>query len=310
MRLFDLHCDTLYRAVTESGSLNYKKFEISVDKASYLDNWIQCFAVWIPDDISSYEVLPLFDKAYKMLQKQCELHNIKLCNNFTDVDSNSKYKCFFTVENGRVLQGDLENIKKLKDCNVKILTLTWNGDNEIASGALSNSNFGLTDFGKSAVKELENNGIIIDVSHLSQRAFYDVAEIAKKPFIATHSNSKTVTNHTRNLTDEQFNIIKSNGGIVGINFHNSFLNNREEEASINDIFKHTEHFLSLGGENTIAIGTDFDGGKLPRDIKGIDTIEQIYDKFLQLNYSETLLDKIFFKNAYNLCQNFDNLQIM
>ena len=207
MRLFDLHCDTLYRTVTESGSLNYKKFEISVDKASYLDNWIQCFAVWIPDDISSYEVQPLFDKAYKMLQKQCELHNIKLCNNFTDVDSNSKYKCFFTVENGRVLQGDLENIKKLKACNVKILTLTWNGDNEIASGTLSNSKFGLTDFGKSAVKELENNGIIIDVSHLSQRGFYDVAEIAKKPFIATHSNSKAVTNHIRNLTNEQFNII-------------------------------------------------------------------------------------------------------
>ncbi len=307
MRLFDLHCDTLYRAVTESGSLNYKKFEISVDKASYLDEWIQCFALWIPDDISSYNIQPLFNNAYNLMQKQCELYNIKFCNEFSDINSSSKNKCFFTVENGRILQGDLENIKKLKECNVKILTLTWNDDNEIASGALSNSKFGLTGFGKLVVKELENNNIIIDVSHLSERAFYDVAEIATKHFIATHSNSKPITNHKRNLTDEQFEIIKSCGGIVGVNFHNSFLNNREDEASICDVIKHTEHFLSLGGENNLAIGTDFDGGKLPEDIKGIDTIGQIYNEFLRKNYSEALLDKIFFKNAYNLCQNFDNL---
>lgn len=307
MRFFDLHCDTLYRTVTESGSLNYNRFEISVDKASYLDEWIQCFAVWIPDDISKSEILPLFNKAYKKLISQCQKHNISFCSDLTQVDLASNRKCFFTVENGRLLQGNLENIKLLKECNVKILTLTWNGDNEIASGALSDSKFGLTDFGKKVVKELENNGIIIDVSHLSQKAFYDVAEMANKPFIATHSNSKTITNHKRNLTDQQFEIIKDSGGIVGVNFHISFLNNREDEASIEDVIKHTEHFLSLGGENNISIGTDFDGGILPKDINGIDSIGEIYNKFLQKNYSETLLDKIFFKNAYNLCQNFDNL---
>ena len=307
MRVFDLHCDTLYRAVTESGNFNYNKFEISVDKASYLDEWIQCFALWIPDDMSSYDIQPLFDKAYKFLNNQCKEHNIYCCKDFTEVNNPSARKCFFTVENGRILQGNLENIKKLSDYNVKILTLTWNSDNEIASGALSSSNFGLTNFGKRAVKELEKNKIIIDVSHLSEKAFYDVAEMASKPFIATHSNSKTITSHIRNLSDDQFNIIKSIGGIVGINFHNSFLNNREDNASIDDIIKHTEYFLSLGGENTISIGTDFDGGKLPKDIKGIETIGEIYNRFLQKNYSETLLDKIFFKNAYNLCQNFDNL---
>lgn len=306
MRVFDLHCDTLYRAVTESGNLNYQKFEISVDKASYLGEWIQCFALWIPDNISAMDIQPLFDKAYNFLNKQCNKHNIYLCNYFSDIKTLFNKKCFFTVENGRILQGNLENIKKLADCNVKMLTLTWNSDNEIASGAMSNSKFGLTDFGKLAVKELEKNKIIIDVSHLSEKAFYDVAEIASKPFIATHSNSKTITSHIRNLSDDQFNIIKSMSGIVGINFHNAFLNNREDNASIDDIIKHTEYFLSLGGENTISIGTDFDGGKLPNDIKGIDTIGDIYDRFLQKNYSETLLDKIFFKNAYNLCQNFDN----
>lgn len=309
MQLFDLHCDTLYKSVTEQKDFDCKDFHISVNKADKIDRWIQCFAIWIPDDISLKNAEALFDNAYTALKTQCKKFNLHLCKDFSelkDVSGQSLKKCFFTVENGKILLGKLDNIKKLKECNVKIITLTWNGDNEIGTGALTRKKTGLTPFGVKAVKELEKNKIIVDISHASERTFYDVAETASKPFIATHSNSKAVTNHPRNLTDEQFKIIKDTGGIVGVNFYRGFLNNNENKASISDIIKHTEHFLSLGGENCLSIGSDFDGCDLPDDIKGIDSVWEIYNAFLRLNYKEELLKKIFYKNAYKFCENFDN----
>lgn len=309
MQLFDLHCDTLYRAVNENKTFNCGEFHITVEKAKFLKKWTQCFAIWIPDDINPNSIQPLFDKAYNSLNNQCKTNDLNLCSKFSDLNENyvtNARNGFFTVENGKVLQGDLKNIKKLKQCNVKILTLTWNSDNEIGTGALTKSKKGLTEFGRQAVKELEKSKIVVDISHASENTFYDVAEISERPFIATHSNSKAVTNHLRNLTDEQFRIIVKNGGIVGINFYKGFLNNNADKASISDIIKHTEHFLSLGGENSVAIGSDFDGCDLPNDIKGIESIGDIYEAFLKENYSEALLSKLFFKNAYNFCENFDN----
>lgn len=310
MRLFDLHCDTLYKAVTENKDLNSDDCHISVNKAKFLDKWVQCFAVWIPDDVTDEYAEFLFDNGYKILKDNCKKYGIKLLNSFKQLDTTAKNHnkcCFLTVENGKLLHGKLENIDKLKKCNVKMITLTWNGDNEIGTGALTDKETGLTDFGFEAVKKLEENGIVIDISHASQNTFYDVASVCEKPFIATHSNAYAVTYHKRNLTDEQFSIIRDKGGIVGINFYKEFLNNNANKASIYDILKHTEHFLSLGGENTVAIGSDFDGCDLTKDIRGINSIEEIYELFLKENYNETLLNKLFFTNAYNFCQNFDNL---
>lgn len=306
MRLFDLHCDTLYRAVTEGKDFNSPDLHVSVDRAKGLENWVQCFAVWIPDDISGDEAEKLFDNAYIILQRKCTEFNLQLCSDFSQLNDKNSKKCFFTVENGKILQGNIEKIQKLKACNVKILTLTWNGGNEIGTGALTAQKSGLTHFGVEAVKELEKNSIIVDVSHASEKTFYDVAEIASKPFIATHSNSKKITNHPRNLTDEQFEIIKNRGGIVGINFYRGFLNKNEGKAGIKDIIKHTEHFLSLGGESCLSIGSDFDGCDLPGDVRGIDSIPEIYEEFLRLNYNEEILQKIFYKNAFKFCENFDN----
>lgn len=310
MRLFDLHCDTLYKAVTENKDLSSDDCHISVNKTDFLEKWIQCFAVWIPDNVTDEYADFLFDKGYKILKENCEKYGISLLNNFNELKTsinNCNKCCFLTVENGKLLHGKLENIDKLNKYNVKMITLTWNGDNEIGTGALTRKKSGLTDFGFKAVKRLEESGIVVDVSHASRSTFYDVAYISEKPFIATHSNSYTVTKHKRNLTDEQFSIIKDRGGIVGINFYKEFLNNNEKEACMYDILKHTEHFLSLGGENTVAIGSDFDGCDLTNDIKDIKSTGEIYELFLKENYSESLLNKLFFYNAFNFCRNFDNL---
>ena len=140
--------------------------------------------------------------------------------------------------------------------------------------------------------------------------FYDVVNQTNKPFIATHSDSRTITQNPRNLTDEQIKIIIQRGGLIGLNLHNAFLNNNPDKACMNDILKHCEYMLSLGCENSLCFGTDFDGCDLPRDIVGSDSIGEIYELFLRNNYNESVLKKIFYENAYNFFENFDNQRIM
>lgn len=328
MRFFDLHCDTLYRAVTENKTLNENiysaeknnfisgalfegktlpPFQLSFDRGKRYRPWIQCMAVWIPDDVTEDFAYKLFSKACTKLQKECREHGVMLCNNFSDlkyVNENEKQGAVFTLENGRIIK-NIDDLKKLKSCGVKMITLTWNGENSLGSGVKAEKDSGLTPLGKSVIREMNRLGIIADVSHGSDRLFYETAEISEAPIAASHSNSRKITGNPRNITDEQFKIICQKGGAAGLNFCRSFLNEEPEKASLDDILKHAEHFLGLGGENHLCIGSDFDGTDMPKGITGIESMENLYEHFLKHNYSETLLSKLFFENAYNFFENFD-----
>lgn len=308
IKIIDLHCDTLYRAVTENLGFDSKRLEVSLD--TKFEKFLQCYAIWIPDALNPKQATILFDKAYIKLIAECEKHAIKLINSLKEINSlfntsdNSKL-ALFTIENCSLLDNDISKIKYLADCGIKIATLTWNDSNCIGDGADVKNPNRITDFGIKAVAEFEKQGIVIDVSHASDKLFFDVCDIANRPFVATHSNSRAITNHRRNLTDEQFKIICSKGGIVGLNFHRDFLNDIPDKASAYDILRHAEHFLSLGGEDNVSIGSDFDGCTLPDDIKGSSSIYEIYELFLKHNYKEAVLNKIFYQNALKFAENFD-----
>lgn len=304
MHLFDLHCDTLYKAYTEKKSLLSNDCEISFERGKDLDKWIQCMAVWIPDEVRGESAVRLVENCYSFLQSELANTNGEVVQIDNVSDFKDKASVMLTIEGGAALGGRLENVKRFRDLGVRAMTLTWNGSCELGDGADVENSKGLTDFGRIAIEEMEKHSIAVDISHASDRLFFDVAEISTRPIIATHSNSRTVMPHRRNLTDEQFDIIKQSGGIVGINLHRHFL--KIDNQSINDIIKHTEYFLSLGGENTLAIGTDFDGAEMINEIKSISDLHKIYNAFAKLNYSETLIDKLFFRNAYNFYQIFDN----
>ncbi|WP_294467314.1 dipeptidase [uncultured Ruminococcus sp.] len=312
MNLFDLHCDTLYKSVTQNLPLDDKSMQVSriTDKGS---KRLQCYAIWIPDDYTPEKAEEIFYSAYKKLSDECKRLNIKLIGQNERISKcfkNNKYSALFTIENSTALNGKIENVKKFARLGVKIITLTWNASNAVGDGADVTNSQGITDFGKSVVQEMEHNGIVVDVSHASDKLFFDVAEIATQPFIATHSNSRSVTNHRRNLTNEQFKIIKERNGIVGINFHRDFLSDNPDSASKYDLLKHIDKFLSLGGENTVCIGTDFDGCNLPDDITGSESLAEIYEMLLKHNYKECIIRKIFYENALNFFENFDNSRIM
>lgn len=307
MKLFDLHCDTLYRAFFENGGLFNNDFHISFDRIDSIEPYIQCMAIWVPDEFRNKNAMQLFENCRKKLNDELKDTNIKIIYSQDDIietESKKSKGVVLTVEGGAVLGGKLENVDYLAECGVKIMTLTWNGNCELGDGIGVEGAKGLTDFGKSVVAKMEQNGIVVDVSHSSVPMFYDVAELSTKPFCTTHSNSKQICPHRRNLTDEQFSIIKDKGGIVGLNLSRGFLREDEDKACMLDVLRHAEHFLSLGGEKTLAIGTDFDGTDIPIDMTGIESMNKLYELFLKHNYNEKLLEDIFFNNARNFLLRF------
>ena len=261
MRYFDLHCDTLVECLSKGKSLLRNDLHVSVEKGARFAPYIQCAAVWLPDTVRGAEAFAYFERHADFLDRAVESGAFRLIRTGADVEALENAQgvgLMLTVEGGAAIAGKLENIERLRARGVRMMTLTWNGSNEIGSGVLSGDAFGLTPFGRQAVAELERQGIVIDVSHASERLFEDVASNTSRPFVASHSNAKAVCGHARNLTDAQFAEIRSRGGLVGLNFYKAFLNDAPEKAGVDDLYAHAEHFLALGGEQVLALGGDYD----------------------------------------------------
>lgn len=309
MQLFDMHCDTLYRAYTENSTLFNDSFHISFNKVRNIKPYIQCLAVWIPDEYRGQAAWELFCGCVGKLEEQIGLADIVWCKTADDikrVSNEKKQGIILTVEGGAVLGGHLDKIQTLHDMGVRMMTLTWNGKNELGDGIMEETDCGLTDFGRDAVKEMERAGIIVDISHAGEKLFWDVAAIAEKPFAASHSNIRSITDHRRNLTDEQFRKIIDIGSLTGLNFCADFLKTKNcktqdtkilHHSGMYDIIRHTEYMLSLGGEKNIAFGADFDGADIPEDITGIESMEMLYRLFSE-HFGQSITDAVFFGNAY------------
>lgn len=300
MQFFDLHCDTLYRAVTEDISFNNPNLQVNIQNGKKFSKWCQCMAIWLPDDITDQAASLLFKIAHKKLCAEAEKHSVGILDT---KGIRSDHSFIFTVENGRFLQNDLSMIDHLSSCGVRMLTLTWNAENCIGGGA-DHPHTGLSDFGRASVRKLEENNIIVDVSHASDKTLYDVLSIATKPVVASHSNSRYICNHRRNLSDEFIREISTRGGIIGLNFHRDFLSPDPHCASMKDVLLHTEHILSLTGEDSVSIGSDFDGSDIPGDLNNLQKVSDLYESFLKIGYNEQLVQKIMYTNAYNFFSRF------
>ena len=290
MRFFDLHSDTLYKAHNINKHLDSDCFHFSKKQSELLfEDFSQCLAIWIPDDLPNISARELFDACLRKFN--------------SEVSSDDKKRLILTLENARIIEKDLNYIYHLKESGIRIITLTWNAENCIGGGADTKGK-GLTDFGKKALKVIEDNNIIVDISHASDMLFYDVLSNTSKPIVATHSNARSLCGHRRNLTDEQFIEIVKRKGLVGLNFCEFFLNNEPSDASALDVLRHAYHFLSLGGEDVLAIGTDFDGADVPRDLMGTKHIPYLYETFIKGGFNQQIVQKIMYDNAHNFCMNF------
>ena len=299
MNYTDLHCDTAYEIYKSKCGLKKNEHHIDMEKIKKYGRYSQIFAVWSDNDNTDDENYEDFFKIRNYFIENITESNIVLCETGSEYEQykkneNKNKSCaFLAVEGGKLLSDDITRLEVLYKNNVRFLTLVWNGVCKI--GGAFNSDEGLTDFGKQVVKKADELGIIIDLSHSSDKTFSDTLEITSKPVIATHSNSRSVFNHKRNLTDEQFLEIKKRGGIVGISLCR--LHIADEPVFIKDIIRHIDYYMSLGGENTVCFGCDFDGAELPDDVENVSDIEKICGELKKLGYNDILIEKIMYKNA-------------
>lgn len=305
--LIDLHCDTLTRdswpdrgRTPGCGTLDDPLFHLALRKMPPGLRWAQCFAIFIPDQLRGAEAAAYFDRYQVSFYRQMEENRNKIapCRTFAELEQTlaaGKFAAILTVEGGAALAGQLERVEVLRDAGVKMLTLTWNGPNELGSG--HDTNGGLTAFGRDAVAELERNGILIDVSHLNDRGFEDLLGVAKRPFVASHSNARAVCGHRRNLPDSFIREIAARGGLTGLNYSRHFLSN-DGIGDLDDLYRHVCRFLELDAGACLALGSDYDGTDIHPDLDSAEKSLSIYDYLTRHGIPADTADGILFGNAW------------
>ena len=295
MKVFDLHCDTAGECYNEKISLFSNDLHLSIERAAKYDEYTQLFAVWIPDKLRGDDAVEYFNNVADNFCKELETH--KEYVSVYGSGANTPVKAILTVEGGSACGGTIEGLKALYKRGVRVITLTWNAQNEIASGAFAEG--GLSDFGKEFVRTAEELGVVLDVSHLNRQSFFEFAEFARKPFIASHSNADIVNNdygRKRNLTKEQIDVIKNAKGLVGLNYYTEFIED-DEARGIDALCRQIDYFCEQGYEDIIALGSDYDGCRINPVLHGVEKLEGVYKELLSRGYSNDLLEKIFWKNA-------------
>jgi class I glutamine amidotransferase len=198
----------------------------------------------------------------------------------------------FAIENGLALEGDLANVKYFAQRGVTYITLCHNGDNDICDSARgSNLHGGVSKFGAAVIREMNRNGIMVDLSHGAEKSFYDALEISSQPIVCSHSNSKALCNVPRNLTDDQLRALAKKGGVAHITLYHGFLR-KEGTASVLDAIAHLEHAISIMGIDYVGIGTDFDGDGTVCGMADASEMINFTRHLLARKYSERDIEKI------------------
>ncbi|MFD2444771.1 dipeptidase [Bacillus sp. CGMCC 1.16607] len=264
MHIIDLHCDALLKLYEAKGTLRFADAkELNTNKTRLQKGKVkvQCFAIFV-DPVMKEEqkfqcVLDQIDYFYyEVLGKNPEMKHIKEWFDF-DRLQDGEIGAMLTLEGVDAIGNDLTKLRILYQLGVRSVGLTWNNANLAADGAGEPRGGGLTLFGKDIVRLNNEHQILTDVSHLSENAFWDVMELAKYP-IASHSNSRTLCDHPRNLYDEQATAMFNKGGMIHVVYCPPFVK-LDGKANVTDVVKHIEHFCSLGGVKQIGLGSDFDG---------------------------------------------------
>lgn len=300
--VFDLHCDTALELLNREGgpakSLRKNDLHIDLERAGELAGYAQCFACFTTNLYKQSPEL-MFERELNNIVSQLESYSDVIRQAFCadDIEKNHQHglmSAILTIEGPAGFKFDPSRLEELYMIGFRITTLGWNEHNPLTGSHVTGE--GLSDLGRAYVKEAQRLGMLIDVSHISDRGFWDIMEITEKPVIATHSNSRKVHNVSRNLTDDMFRAICQSGGVAGMNLYADFLG---DSADLETICKHILHFLELDptGEH-IALGGDLDGcDVLPSGFAGIQDYPALADCLQQHGLSEDMIRNIYWNNA-------------
>lgn len=309
-KAIDLHCDTLMK-IAKSGNLDEsEKAHVSLQGLRDGGVALQCFADFVPTGmfpkfIRKGATALMFNMFYRNYQKMMACHKDTLFPVLTaaDIDrcgADGKIGILLTIEDGGVLGEKIENVEKFYNKGVRLVTLTWNHENAIGypnSYDAEIMNKGLKPFGREVVREMERLGMVVDVSHVSDGVFWDVAEMATKPFLASHSNSRSVCGHKRNMTDDMIKKLADCGGVMGLNLGPEFVGAVEGVTRIEDLVAQILHIRNVGGSDVLALGSDFDGIHGALDITGPQDWPKLEQALKAAGLSDEELDKMWYTNA-------------
>ena len=308
MRLVDFHCDTILRLVNGSatGDLMKNDGHLDLERLKTIGALAQFFAVFIdwedeavkPDPFGyAINAIQYFKSQVEIYQDQIGIaHNL---NEILQLEKEKRLAGIITIEEGAILEGKMDRLEKLYQEGVRLITLTWNYENSLGYPNAKDPILmekGLKPFGKNVVERMNELGMIVDVSHLSDGGFWDVVEISKKPFIASHSNARAIKDVTRNLTDPMIRAVADQGGVIGLNFCPFFLN-KENHETVDSLVQHLIHIIDQGGIGVAAIGTDFDGIGGKMDLAHVGEMERLVQGLRKAGVSSSSIDKIFCENG-------------
>lgn len=294
----DAHCDSLTRAMDQNRRLGQENDAGQVDFPRLVRGGVnlQFFAAFINPryrDNPLARAMEIFDFFHREVADNANV--VEAVYSFEDIKralSEKKLAALLAVEGGEALAGRIEVLRMFYRLGVRSITLTWNGRNELGDGAWeSGSGGGLTRFGVAVVREMNRLGMLVDVSHLSGRGFWDVLKQAQKPPAASHSNCRALCDHPRNLSDEQIKALASAGGVMGLCFYPDFV--REKEADLEALLDHAEHAAGLAGVDCIGLGSDFDGIDAPvAGLKDVTSLPLVTEGLKRRGFSEDEVKRI------------------
>ena len=306
--VFDLHCDTACALIDFGGQKRFELYKndlhIDLHRAKELPGYAQCFACFTTTSDKQNPV-DLFEKTlsfiHHQLEKNAEL--IRLTYSPEEIEENldsGLMSAILTIEGPAGFGFDPALLEDLSKIGFRMSTLGWNEKNPLTGSHVTGG--GLTGMGAEYVRELQRLGMLVDVSHISDEGFWDIIEMTEGPVVASHSNSRSVFDCSRNLTDDMFRAICQSGGVAGINLYADFLS---VEPTIDTVCDHIIRFLELDPRcNHIALGGDLDGcERFPAGFSGIQDYDKIALRLQERGLSDEFIHKIFWDNALGVMKN-------
>ncbi len=304
-KVIDMHCDTITKLAHQGKDLYDNDGHISIKKLQEGNYMLQCFAIFIHQkfDTPCYQAtLNYIDAFINMMKENSDY--ISQVTTLDDIEYNNqvgKISALLTIEGGEAIEGSLDKLQYLYNQGVRMMTLTWNFENEIAYpndvyNGKPDTEHGLKPFGLEAINRMQELGIIVDVSHLSDAGIYDVLNYATKPIVASHSNARGVHDVPRNMSDDMIKKLKRNGGIMGINYCPDFISADGTINQLPAVVDHIKYIADVGGVETVGLGSDFDGIPTPIGMSDATKTKDLYEALKLEGFSQDDIDKIFYKN--------------
>ncbi|MCM1130553.1 MAG: dipeptidase [Roseburia sp.] len=313
MNYIDLHCDTISELMhKENLSLLDAPLQINIKQLKEGNCLLQCFAMFVylkktPEPFKY--CIQMINRYYEEIERYKDKIAPVLC--YSDLAKNQvegKISSLLTIEEGGVTESSLAYLRTFHKLGVRMICLNWNFENGVGHPNFKltehpdfktpNTKEGLTEYGIEMVKEMNRLGMIVDVSHLSDKGFYDCLKYSSKPIVASHSNARGVCNHVRNLTDDMILKLKENGGVMGMNFCAAFLNENEEvgKNTIPCVIEHIKYIKNLAGIDVIAIGSDFDGIDPNIQMKNASLMPKLFEEMRTQGFTEEEIERVAYRN--------------